>query len=94
VSLQLVHPQAARVGARRQAVLLAQVEQDVGHLADDQLAGLQEGRREGRIFLDVERRHQQVDPAFAARHVDVVGARFFQRQADEFAAALDARPIE
>ena len=31
--------------------------------------------------------------ASPARDVEVVGARLFQRQADEFAAALDRRPV-
>jgi hypothetical protein len=30
----------------------------------------------------------------ATRHVDVVGPRIFQREANEFAASLDSRPIE
>ena len=29
----------------------------------------------------------------AARHIDIIGAGFFQRQTDEFAAPLDLRPV-
>jgi hypothetical protein len=47
----------------------------------------------GRMVPYLERGHQQIDAAIAARHVDVIGARFFQRQSYEFAAALDRRPV-
>ncbi len=44
--LQLMGPQPARLVRRRQAVVIAEIEQDVGGLTDDQIPGFQERRRE------------------------------------------------
>ena len=44
--LQLMRPQPAGFRARREIVPLAEEQQDIGGLADDELAGLEERRRE------------------------------------------------
>src|SRR5712691_2880259 len=95
--LQLMRPQRAGFVARRKPKTRAEVEQDIRGLADDEPAGLQERRRIGRMrdAPAVEELHHRRYAALAspARHVDVVGARLLQREADEFAAALDGRPV-
>ena len=83
---------ASALAARPQA--FAEIEQDVGGLADDHLAVAQEGRGEGGggdVHI-VPQAHQR-PRAVVARHVYIVGAGFLQRQADEFAAPLDTGPI-
>src|SRR5262249_52750436 len=69
----------------------------VGGLGDDELAGLEERRRKWRTRAasTLDEFHHRGNAALAgpARHVDIVGARLLQRQADELAAALDRRPV-
>ena len=81
----------AGLGLRRQAVALAEIQQDVGGLADDDVAGFQERRRKRRVrgFRRRVSRIIAAMPSPRARDVDVVGAGIFQRQAHEFAASLD-----
>ena len=92
-----MRPQPARLVARRQPEARAEIEQDVGGLADDELAGLEERRRERRArdARAVDELHHRRHAALAApaRHVDIVGAGLFQRQAHELAAPLDRRPV-
>src|SRR5262245_2051063 len=90
--LQLMGPQASGLVAGNKPKPWAEVEQDVRGLGDDELAGLEERRRERGTLRArvVEQLLHRGYAAFAgtARHVDVVGARLFQRQADELAATL------
>src|SRR5262249_46927199 len=95
--LQLMHPQPSGLVAGREAEPPAEVEEDVGGLADDELAGLEERRRKRRTRAAsaFDEFHHRGNAALAgpARHVDVVGARLLQREADELAAPLDRRPV-
>src|SRR5206468_2574705 len=61
---------------------------------DDELARLENRRRERRplVALAREQRFDRAVAAFAA-DIDVIGACLFEREADEFAAALDRRPV-
>ena len=91
--LQLMGPKTPRLARRRQSVPAAEEEQDVGGLADHQLAGLEEGRCERR-FMEPPAVHQaQHAVQVASRHIDVVRTRFLQGQANEFATPLDRRPV-
>jgi len=85
--LQLVRPEPARFIPWRQAQARAEVEQDVGGLGDDSFAGDEAGQREGRLLP------WKGVVAGAAQDIRVAGAGVFQRQADEFAATLDIRPV-
>src|SRR6516165_8579007 len=95
--LQLMHPQPSGLVAGREAEPPAEVKQDVGGLADDELAGLQKRRRKRRTRAasGLDEFHHRGNAALAgpARHVDIVCARVLQGEADEFAAALDRRPV-
>jgi hypothetical protein len=95
--LQLMGPQPHRLVARRKPLACAEVEQDVGGLADHELAALEERRRERRM-LDapaVEQLHHRghAGSTRLARDVDVIGAALFEREAHEFAASLDRGPV-
>ena len=93
--LDLVCPQAIGVALRCQAVTAAEIEKDVGALADQHSPGLQERRGEGgagRVGA-VEESHHPVHAAGLAADVDIVGSGFLEGEADELAAALDARPV-
>ncbi len=87
-------PAGLVAGAKLQA--RPEIEQDIGGLRDDELAGLQERRRERRVLVAPAVHHRQhaVHAGFAARDVVVSGAGILQRQPHEFAAALDFRPVE
>jgi hypothetical protein len=97
--LQLVGPQPPCRIARGQAQPPTEEEKDVRRLSDDLPAGAQERRRERRAFevLVVQdpghRRHAAAAGLGLQGHVDVVGRGFLERQADEFAAPLDAGPV-
>ena len=92
--LDLVGPQLSGFRLRRQPEAFAEIEQDIGRLADDPLAIAQEGRGEGgRGDVRAVPQAHQFAGAALARHVDIVGAGLLQRQSDEFAAPLDARPV-
>src|SRR5258707_15620845 len=75
----------------------AEVEEDVGGLRNHELARLEERRREwgvrGASAFDELHHRRDAALAGASRHVDVVGARLLQGEANEFAAALDPRPV-
>src|SRR5262249_14075621 len=75
----------------------AEKKQDVGGLADDPLARLEERwrKRRMRAASALDEFHHRGNAALAApaRHVDVVGARLLQRETDELAAPLDRRPV-
>ena len=62
-----------------------------------ELAGAQErrGERRARDARTVDELHHRRHAALAApaRHIDVVGAGVFQREAHELAAPLDRRPV-
>ncbi len=92
LQLQCLHPPRGRL--RHQVKRRAEKIQDRGDLCNDLAARLQEWRREGlRTFTAaIEKRlHHRI--AVHPRHVDVVGAGIFQRQAHELATALDAGPV-
>ena len=68
-------------------------------MRDDEIAVAQKGRGEGRLRrrAAVQHRRQRLDAApgpVVAGDVDIVGARLLERQADEFAAPLNAGPVE
>jgi hypothetical protein len=69
-----------------------EVEEDVRRLGQDQAARLEERGREHLVPL--HRGEHALDAIRSARDVDIFGAGVFQRQADEFAAPLDAGPVE
>ena len=73
----------------------SEIEQDVGGLPDHELAGFEERRRKRRrAATRLHHLHHRGHAALAARNVGIVGAGLFQREADIFAAALDARPVQ
>ena len=95
--LQLVRPQPAGLVARGKPEARPKIVQDQRGLRDHELAGLQKRRGVGRMrrSLAIEQPHHCGHTARArpSRHVDVVGAAFFERKPHEFAAALDRRPV-
>ncbi len=97
--LQLMRPEPARVVARREAVPRAEKQQDVRRLPDDLLTRLQERRRERQACHRVafqqprHRRHAHPLARRFARDVDVFGFGRLEREPDEFAAALNVRPV-
>ena len=74
--LELMRPQASRVALRREAMALAEEQQDVRRLPDEALAGLEERRRERRTRdrLAVEQCEHARLAATGAGDIDVVGA--------------------
>src|SRR5215468_984974 len=92
--LQLVCPQAGRILARCQSVAGADEEQDIRGLRDDLLTCFEERRRKGRglepgsIELLEQWRY-----ARTAGYIGVGDAGLLERQANEFPAALNVRPI-
>ena len=93
--LKLVHPQPAGFALRRKTVMRAQKEQDIRGLAEEQLAGLQKGRRKGRV-LGRSRLHEHLHllhAAFASRDIDIIRSRLLEREPHEFAASLYLRPV-
>ena len=94
--LQAVGEPAQRFVLRREAEFRPEIEEDVGHMRDDQRAVLQERRREGdvRFGCALHERHHLIGAATGlARDVDIVRAGLFQRQPHEFSAPLDAVPV-
>ena len=66
-------------------------------MRDEDVAVAQERRREGGERPLAHQGRHRLDAApgpMAARDIDIIGARLLERQADEFAAALDAGPVE
>src|SRR5258705_13145613 len=65
--------------------------QDQRRLRDHRGAGAKERRREDMVALHLHRHglHAPRSP----RDVDILGTRVLEREADEFAASLDARPV-
>jgi hypothetical protein len=94
--LQLMQPKPAGLVAGRKLQPRPKIKQDLGHLRDDELARLQERRRERRMLVAPAVHHRQhaVHAGLRAGDVIVSGAGVLQRQPHEFAAALDSRPIE
>jgi len=91
--LQLVHPELPCFGFRRKTMAVAKEQQDVGGLADDAAAGLEERRREGRrVAVRLQHRRHRGD-ALLARDVAIGCAGLLQREPHIFAAALDHRPV-
>jgi len=71
--------------------------EDVRGLADDELASLEERRRvrrmRGTLAFEQPLHRGHAGLARLTRHIDIVCAGLFQREADKFAAALDGRPV-
>ena len=91
--LYLVRPQPARRVLWRKPMLRAKIEQDRRRLADEKVAGPQEGRREGRLFRVAHQTHHRPHAIRSARHIHILRARLLERQTHELAAALDRRPV-
>jgi hypothetical protein len=93
--LKLIDPQPPGVAFRRKPVTSAEEGEDVRGLADQQIARLQERRRKRRMSgrLSPHQLFQFRHAALAARDIDIVRARFFQREPHEFAATLNLRPV-
>ena len=92
--LQLMHHSLPGFRLRRQPMARAEIEQDVGGLADHELAGLEERRRKRRRALSRPHHlHHRSHAVAAARHVGIGGAGLLQREPDIFAAALNGRPV-
>src|SRR5215475_10761509 len=94
--LELVRPQPTGLVARAQGEARTEPQQDVGALRNDEVAGLEERRRKRRTLgaAIIDDLHHGGDAALALpRHVDVVDPALLEREAHEFAAALDGRPI-
>src|SRR5215831_6926225 len=94
--LQLMQPEPARLVARRKLQARPETEQNIGDLRDHQLSRLEKWRREWRTLVAraVHHRHHLVHAARLARDIVIGCAGIFQREPDEFAAALNFRPIE
>src|SRR6202050_302456 len=95
--LQLMRPQLSGLVARREIQPLPEIEQNIRSLRDDELAGFEKRRRVRRpraaLVLEYLHHRRHAAPARPARDIDVIGAGLFEREADEFAAALDAGPV-
>jgi len=75
-------------------VARSEIEQDIGGLPDHEFSGFQKRRRKRRpAVARFHHPHHRGHTALAARDVDIVGAGILQREADIFAAALNARPV-
>ena len=93
--LQLMQPEPVGLRTGAEFQLRPEKMQNLGDLRDHQFAGLEERRREGRAFFaPVHHRHHAVHAARLARNVIVGRAGILERQPHEFAAALDAGPVE
>src|SRR5438094_7707227 len=93
--LLLVQPEPRRVALRREPQARREPVQDHRRLRNDQLSRAQERRREWPI-LDRAAFHEVHHGSHAfrpPRDVDIVRARILEREADEFAAALDRGPV-
>jgi|SRR5580704_3814725 len=96
--LQLMRPKSPGLVARRKPMTRTEEEKDVRGLADDELAVLEEWRREWRMLhaLAIKKSHDRRHAAALvrrARHIDIARANFFKRKANEFAAPLNCGPI-
>ncbi|MGY3468603.1 hypothetical protein ACVW0I_005474 [Bradyrhizobium sp. LM6.11] len=92
--LKLMQPELAGLRLRGEGVAGAEIEQDVGGLADDEFSRFEKRRRKGRrALVRVHHLHHRSHAVRTARHVDVGRPRLFQRQPHIFAAALDLGPI-
>src|SRR5262249_46415052 len=95
--LQLVGPQPHGFVAGREPVACAEKEKDVRGLADDELAALEERRRERRMLdaFAVEKGHHcgHAAPAWLACHVDIARGALLERQADKLTAPLYRGPV-
>ena len=72
-----------------------EIEEDIGGLADQQLAGPEKRRRKRRMldFLAIEQAEHRAFSAGPSGDIDIFGASLFQRQADELAAPLNPVPV-
>jgi hypothetical protein len=97
--LQLMHPESARLVARRQPQSCSKEEKNVGRLADQLPSGLQKGRHERRprdigvYEKSFQRRNSSATLGGQQSIVDVIGIGFLERKPDEFSASLNARPV-
>ena len=74
-----MQPEPVAFRRRRKLQARTEVEQNIGDLGDDQLAGLEERRREGRAFLPLHHVEHPVHAALLPGDVVVVGARILER---------------
>src|SRR3954454_12013835 len=92
--LQLMHPQPLGLVLRREPEPRAEPVEDQRGLRDDRFAGFQDRRREWRMLLAPALHEGDVALSAAlARDVDIVGARLFEREANELTAPLNGRPV-
>ncbi len=95
--LEALGEELERLAFRREAELRPKIGEDVGHVRNEEAAVAQEGRREGGERPLAEQRHHRLDPSsgpLLPGDVDIIGPRFLEREANEFAAPLDAGPVE
>jgi len=91
---QLMRIQASGFAVRHQRVARTEPEQDFRGLRDDQAPRFQKRRRKRpRTWPLAAQERQDGVVALLACDVGVIRAGVFQRQAHEFAAALDAGPV-
>src|SRR5262249_50864066 len=92
---QLMGQYRARLVHRRQPVMTAEIEQDIGGLRDDQFPCLQKRWREGRVLAAglAEEAHHCLLAAGPPCNIGIFGAGFLQSQADKFAAPLYPGPV-
>src|SRR5206468_9393770 len=93
--LKLVRPQSSRRRRRRQTMALAEEQEDVRGLRDNELPRLEKRRRKrrSRNALVVETREHQIFAVVRASDIDIARTGFLERKPDEFAASLNRRPI-
>src|SRR5438876_232738 len=88
-----MRPEPPRLARRGETVAIAEEQQDVRGLADEEATRLEERRRKRRplgLLVAEQREHRAL---VVARDVDIVGAGLFERQAHELAASLDGGPV-
>ncbi len=93
--LELMGPKLAGRGSGRQTEPASEIKEDVRGLPDEQIAGLEEGGRKGRMrdALAIEEAHHLRHAARPPGHVEVIGAALLQREPHEFAATRRRGPI-
>src|SRR5579859_6962239 len=96
---QLVRPEPSLLIRRREFQTLAEEQQDVGGLSDVAPAGAEDRRSKRRTphapgfeYLEYGR-HTSAVRCRHKGHIDVPSSALFQREAYEFAASLNARPV-
>src|SRR5262249_28461172 len=93
--LQLMRPEPPGLAGRYQVVAWPEIVEDVGSLGDHQPPRLEIRRGERRTLdlLAIEKAQHHTLSTRLSRDIDIVGCGLFERQPDEFAAALDPGPV-